>query len=54
MIIILGSIVNILILEDLHDHFMSTRIFTLIMNKIFIGAPKIVRKVARTSIYINC
>ena len=29
---------------------MSLRIFTLIMNKIFIGAPKIMRKMARDSI----
>ena len=35
MITILGSIVNI-IESDLHDHFMSTRIFTLAMNEIFI------------------
>jgi hypothetical protein len=40
---ILGSIVNV-IGVDLYDHLMSTRIFTLIMNKIFRGAPKIMRK----------
>jgi hypothetical protein len=32
---IIGSIVNI-IGGDLYDHIMSTRIFTLVMNKIFI------------------
>ena len=42
MIIILGSIVNIM--GDLYDHLMSMRIFTLMMNKIFIGAPKVMRK----------
>ena len=35
MLTILGSIVNI-ILGDLYDHLMSMRIFTLMMNKIFI------------------
>ena len=34
MLIVLGSLVNII--EGTHDHFTSTRIFTLIMSKIFI------------------
>ena len=50
MIIVLGSIVNII--EGIHDYLKSTRIFILIMNKIFIQAPKIMRKVATTSIWI--
>ena len=40
---ILGSIVN-MIGEDLHDHLRRIRIFTLIMNKIFIRVPKITRQ----------
>jgi hypothetical protein len=39
------AIVNI-IGVGLYDHFMSTIIFTLMMNKIFIRAPKSRRKVA--------
>ena len=42
MYTILGSIVNIFGV-DLYDHLMSTRIFTLIINKILIGAPKNMR-----------
>ena len=37
---------------DLYDNFLSTRIFTSIMNKIFVLAPKIMRKVATASIWI--
>ena len=37
--------------QDLHDHSISTRIFTLIM-KILISAPKTMRKVAMASIWI--
>ena len=47
---ILDSIVN-MILEDLCDHSMSTKIFTLIMNKIFISAQKIWKKVATALIW---
>ena len=36
MIAILGSIVNIRVKVNLYDHLMSTKILTLIMNKIFI------------------
>ena len=36
MIIIPGSIVNIIGGGDLYDYLMSMRIFTVIMNKIFI------------------
>ena len=42
-IINLGSSVNI-IWEDIYGHMMSMRIFTLIMNKIFIRVPRIMRK----------
>ena len=38
--------------EDLYGHFMSMRIFTLIMNKIFIRALKVMRKVATTLIRV--
>ena len=37
---------------NLYDHLMSMRVFILIMIKIFIWAPKIMRKVATTSIWI--
>ena len=36
---------------DLHDHLMSTRIFTLIMIEIFIWAPKNMRQVATSMIW---
>ena len=39
MILILGTIVNIN-WRGMHDHLMSMRFFTLIMNKIFIRALK--------------
>jgi hypothetical protein len=45
MITNLDSIVNI-IGGNLHDHLLSTRIFTLIMNNIFILPPKIIKKMA--------
>ena len=46
MLTFLGSIVNI-IDGDLYDHlYMSMKIFTLIMDKIFIRALKSIRKVA--------
>ena len=35
--------------KGVYDHLMSTRIFTLMMNKIVIQAPKFMRKAARTS-----
>ena len=38
--------------RDLYDRSMSTRIFTLIINRIFIGASKIEGKVTVTSIWI--
>ena len=38
---------------DLYDHLMSTRIFTLIMNKLFIWAPKMMRQMAMGTIW-NC
>ena len=44
MLKILGSIVNI-IGWKLYDHFMSTKMFTLITIEMFICAPKIMRKV---------
>jgi hypothetical protein len=51
MITILGSIINN-IGGDLYDHLMNTRIFTLIMNKKFIQAPKFMGIVATASICI--
>jgi hypothetical protein len=45
MTTITSSIVSI-IRGDFHDHLMSMRIFTLNMNKVCMGAPKIYRKVA--------
>ena len=51
MITILVSIVNI-IGGDLYDHFISMRIFALMMNKILIRALKIMRKVATNLIWI--
>ena len=35
---------------DLYDHLMRARVFTLIMNKIFIRDPKMMRKLAMASI----
>ena len=40
MVIIVGSIVNMIGRGDLYDHLMSSRVFTFIMNTIFIRAPK--------------
>ena len=37
--------------EDLYDHLMSTRNFTLILNKIW--TPKVIRKAAMASIWIS-
>ena len=37
---------------DLYDHLMDTKTFTLMMNRIFIGALKIMRKMATASIWI--
>ena len=51
VMIILGLVVNI-IEENLYDHFTSTRIFTLMLSKIFIRAPKILRKTTMTWIWI--
>ena len=45
---ILGSIVNVI--EGLHDHLTSTRIFTLIMQKIVLRAPKLMRHTATSPI----
>jgi hypothetical protein len=44
MLIILRSTINI-DEGNPHDHIMSTRTFTLTMNKTFIWTPKIVREV---------
>lgn len=53
MITILGLLVNIIRgRRDLHDHLMSTKISTLIMNGIWIWAPKSMRIVTTASIYI--
>ena len=61
MITILGSIVNLFVVgwgggnglyEHKNDHLTSTKIFTLLMNGIFIQALKIMRKVATASIWI--
>ena len=49
-ITIIGSKVNIIGGGGLYDHLMSMIIFTLIMNKVFVRAPKMMRKVATTSI----
>ena len=38
--------------EDLYDYLISTKIFTLIMNKICIWAPKFMRKVAMASVIL--
>jgi hypothetical protein len=38
--------------EDLYDHLMNMRIFVKIMNNIFIRAPKTMRIVTTTSIWI--
>lgn len=39
-------------LRDLYDHLKSTEIFDLIINKIFIRAPCITRKVDMASVWI--
>ena len=54
MITILDSIINIIGRGGGVNmtNLMSTRIFTLIMNKIFIRAPNITRNVATSSIWI--
>ena len=41
---VLGLIVNIIEGDLLYDHFMSIRIFTLMINEIFIRALNIMRK----------
>ena len=55
LLIILDSIVNNSYFyfggEDLHDHLMRKRIFTLIMDKIFKRGPKIIRKMAMALIW---
>ena len=51
MLPILSSTINING-EDLHDHFMSTRILNLMLNKIFIQAPKTIREVVSALIEI--
>ena len=48
MLTILGSIFNIN-WKDLYDHLMNTGTFTLIMNKIFIWAPKLMNKSLQAS-----
>lgn len=40
----LNSIVNVIGRTYIYDHLMSTSIFKLTMNKIFLSAPKIRRK----------
>ena len=52
VLIRLGSIVNT-IREGLYDYLMTSRIFTLIMNKTYIWAPKIMRKTATDNLAIN-
>ena len=47
---ILDPIVNII--GGLYDHSTNQRIFTLTMNRIFIPAPKIMRKAAMGTIWI--
>ena len=49
LLTILGSIVNNNS-QDLHGHLMSSRMFTLIMNKVFVWAPEIMRKMAMATI----
>ena len=44
----LNSIVNMIGGTYVYDHFNNTKIFTLIMNKMSIWAPKIMRKEATT------
>ena len=39
--------------RDLYDHLMSAKIFTLILNQIFIYAPNIMRKAIRALIWIG-
>ena len=43
---------NVHIWKNLYDYLMNMRIFTLMMNKIFIEAPKIMRKVATALMWI--
>ena len=44
LLFILGSLVNITLGGGgLYDHFMSMKFFTLIVNKMFIRVPKIMR-----------
>ena len=38
---------------DLYEHLIDTKTFTLMMNRIFIGALKIMRKMATASIWIR-
>ena len=52
MLTILGSIVNITG-GDMYDHFKNFKIVTLIMNKIFICAQKIMRKIATATVWIS-
>ena len=53
LLTIIGSIVNIIGgggRGDLYDHLISLRILTLTINKIFIGAPKFMTKIATDKI----
>jgi hypothetical protein len=50
MITIVLSMIKIIKGGYSHDHLMSTITFTLIINKVFIGAPKTMRGVAKNSI----
>ena len=51
MLTILGSIVNH-VQRDLCDDIMSTRIFSLIMNKIFVWAPKTKEQMGTGTVWI--
>ena len=58
IIIIQNLVVNIIVDGgggggvDLYENLMSTRIFTLMMNKIFIKAPKMIRRADTASTWI--
>ena len=52
MLTILHFIVNIIGVGDLYDHIKSMRIFTMIMNEIFICTLKIMRQMAMSTFWI--
>ena len=51
MLVILGSMIN-KYWGDPDDHLMSMRMFNLLMNKIIMGPPKIMRQMATGTIWI--